>query len=129
MGFLIVFIGAGCGGAVRYGVNILVANLIGLGFPWATLSINVLGSLLMGVLTELFVLRSGLPQELRLFLTTGILGGFTTFSTFSLDAVGLWERGESLQAALYAGASVVLAFTAVIVGMMVTRGFAGGQVA
>ncbi len=86
----------GVGGAVRHGVNLIVAHLLGLGFPWATLSINIIGSLLMGILTEIFVMRTGLPQELRLFLTTGILGGFTTFSTFSLDAVGLWERGEGL---------------------------------
>lgn len=89
MGFVIVFLDAGVGGAVRHGVNLIVAHLLGLGFPWATLSINIIGSLLMGILTEIFVMRTGLPQELRLFLTTGILGGFTTFSTFSLDARAL----------------------------------------
>lgn len=127
MGFAIVFLGAGAGGAARHGVNLAVAHLLGLGFPWATLSINILGSFLMGVLTEMFVVRAGLPQELRLFLTTGILGGFTTFSTFSLDAVGLWERGELSAAFFYAGASVLLAFVAVFAGMILVRAVAGGQ--
>ncbi|HZG27878.1 MULTISPECIES: fluoride efflux transporter CrcB [Agrobacterium] len=129
MGFVIVFLGAGVGGAVRHGVNLIVAHLLGLGFPWATLSINIIGSLLMGILTEIFVMRTGLPQELRLFLTTGILGGFTTFSTFSLDAVGLWERGETSAAILYASASVILAFIAVFAGMALVRGMVGGKTA
>ncbi|NTF23628.1 fluoride efflux transporter CrcB, partial [Agrobacterium rubi] len=73
--------------------------------------------------------RTGLPQELRLFLTTGILGGFTTFSTFSLDAVGLWERGEVSAAILYASASVILAFIVVFAGMALVRGMVGGQTA
>nr|WP_178111664.1 MULTISPECIES: CrcB family protein [Rhizobium/Agrobacterium group] len=75
------------------------------------------------------VAHIGLPQELRLFLTTGILGGFTTFSTFSLDAVGLWERGEASAAILYASASVILAFIAMFAGMVLVRGMAGGQTA
>ncbi|MCI9865229.1 fluoride efflux transporter CrcB [Rhizobium skierniewicense] len=129
MGFVIVFLGAGVVGAVRHGVNLMVAHLLGLGFPWATLSINIIGSLLMGMLTEVFVVRTGLPQELRLFLTTGILGGFTTFSTFSLDAVGLWERGEVSAAILYASASVILAFIVVFAGMALVRGMVGGQTA
>lgn len=129
MGFVIVFLGAGVGGAVRHGVNLIVAHLLGLGFPWATLSINIIGSLLIGILTEIFVMRTGLPQELRLFPTTGILGGFTTFSTFSLDAVGLWERGETSAAILYASASVILAFIAVFAGMALVRAMVGGQTA
>ncbi|KQZ91802.1 fluoride efflux transporter CrcB [Agrobacterium tumefaciens] len=127
MGFVIVFLGAGVGGTFRHAINLMVANLFGLGFPWATLSINILGSFLMGVLTEMFVTRTGLPQELRLFLTTGILGGFTTFSTFSLDAVGLWERGELSAAIFYAGASVLVAFVAVFAGMILVRSVVGGQ--
>jgi fluoride exporter len=94
MPYLIVFLGAGVGGVARHGVNIAAARMLGYGFPFGTLIVNVLGSVVMGLLTELFVVRSGLPQELRLFMTTGVLGGFTTFSTFSLDTVTLWERGH-----------------------------------
>ncbi len=79
--YLIVFIGAGIGGALRHGVNVWAARMFGFGFPFGTLIVNIVGSLLMGVLAGLFVYRAGLvPQHARLFLTTGILGGFTTFS-------------------------------------------------
>lgn len=84
MGILIVFLGAGIGGAMRHGVNLAVLRLGWTAFPAGTLVINVLGSFLMGVLAEYFALRVHLPQQWRLFLTTGILGGFTTFSTFSM---------------------------------------------
>lgn len=90
MAYLIVFIGAGIGGAMRHGVNQLAAHLLGLAFPYGTLTINITGSVVMGILAEYFAFRGELPLEVRLFLTTGILGGFTTFSTFSLDAVRLW---------------------------------------
>ncbi|WP_399681994.1 CrcB family protein, partial [Xenophilus sp.] len=86
MEFLIVFLGGGLGSAMRHGVNVLAARYVASGFPFGTLAINVLGSFVMGLIVELLALRMGLPQNLRLFLTTGILGGFTTFSTFSLEA-------------------------------------------
>lgn len=94
MPYLIVFLGAGIGGAARHAVNTAAARMMGYGFPWGTLTVNILGSIVMGVLTEFFVVRTGLPQEVRLFMTTGLLGGFTTFSTFSLDTITLWERGQ-----------------------------------
>src|SRR5580700_4579356 len=94
MGFLIVFLGGGIGAALRHGVNIAAARLFGTVFPYGTLIINVLGSLAMGLIAEYFALKAGLPQRWRLFLTTGILGGFTTFSAFSLEAVLLYERGQ-----------------------------------
>ena len=85
MNFLIVFLGAGVGGAIRHGINLATARLLpGVTFPVATLFINVLGSFLKGIIAESFVLRGSGGHPLRLLLTTGVLGGFTTFSTFSL---------------------------------------------
>ena len=83
--YLIVFIGAGIGGALRHGVNVGAARLFGFGFPFGTLIVNVVGSFAMGLLAGYFAFRPGITQHMRLFLTTGILGGFTTFSAFSLD--------------------------------------------
>lgn len=121
MVYLVVFFGAGIGGVLRHAVNIGAARLLGFGFPYGTLTVNVLGSVIMGLLTELFVVRSGLPQELRLFLTTGILGGFTTFSTFSLDAVSLWERGQWVLAASYIALSLLLSMAGLFAGLMLIR--------
>ena len=106
MSYLVVFVGAGIGGAMRHGMNIGVARLMGSHFPWHTLVINILGSIVMGLLTAWFAERVGAAGHLRLFLATGIMGGFTTFSAFSLDAVLLWERNEHLLAVLYVGGSV-----------------------
>jgi len=124
MGFLIVFVGGGLGAALRHGVNLLSARLVGTAFPYATLFENVSGSLVMGLLTALFVARSGMPQHLRLFLTTGILGGYTTFSTFSLDSALLYERGELGLAALYVIASVVLSLAGLFFGLFLIRQWA-----
>lgn len=129
MNYLIVFLGAGIGGAGRHGVNVLAARLFGTAFPAGTLVINVLGCLLIGIVAGIFAFRGHLPQEMRLFLTTGILGGFTTFSAFSLDAALLWERGEAGLAALYVGGSLVLSLVAVAAGLALTRTMlAGGAV-
>jgi CrcB protein len=121
MGFLIVFFGGGLGAALRHGVNLVAARALGTGFPYGTLVINVLGSLAMGLIAEYFALKMGLPQRLRLFLTTGILGGFTTFSAFSLEAALLYERGQQMGAAVYVVASVVLAIGALFAGMAIVR--------
>jgi CrcB protein len=107
MGYLVVFVGAGVGGVMRHAMNIWVARLAGTHFPMHTLVINITGSMLMGMVTAWFVAKGGGIGHLRLFLATGILGGYTTFSAFSLDAVLLWERHEHLLAALYVGGSVV----------------------
>ncbi|MCR6499029.1 fluoride efflux transporter CrcB [Shinella sp. CPCC 101442] len=128
MTYLIVFLGAGIGGAGRHGVNVLAARLFGTHFPVGTLVINVLGCLLMGLIAGAFAFRVNLPQEARLFLTTGILGGFTTFSAFSLDAAMLWERGEMGLAALYVGASVFVSLLAVAAGLALTRVMLAGGV-
>src|SRR5437762_12245275 len=90
--YLIVFIGAGIGGALRHGVNVGAARLIGYGFRVGTLIVNVAGSFMMGVLAGYFAFRPGISQHMRLFLATGVLGGFTTFSAFSLDSALLIER-------------------------------------
>ena len=95
LGFLVVFLGSGVGGMLRHGVGIVALRLMGPTFPWGTLAINVVGSALMGMMIGLFAAKSIENAELRLFVTTGLIGGFTTWSTFSLDAVTLWERGET----------------------------------
>lgn len=119
---LIVFLGAGIGGSVRHGMNVAVARLLpGLGFPLATLLINVFGSFLMGVLAEGFALRGAAAHPLRLFLATGVLGGFTTFSSFSLDAVTLYERGEIGLAAVYVSASVAAGLLGLVAGLVLMR--------
>jgi CrcB protein len=121
MGFLIVFFGGGLGAALRHGINLVAARAFGTAFPYGTLIINVAGSLAMGLIVEYFALKAGLPQRWRLFLTTGILGGFTTFSAFSLDAALLYERGAMLGAAVYVIASVGLAIAALFAGMAFVR--------
>lgn len=119
--YLIVFAGAGLGGALRHGVNMAALRMFGPGFPIATLAVNVLGSFLMGVLFALFSLKVDVPAGLRLFLTTGVLGGFTTFSAFSLDAALLYEQGQGVLALIYVLASVILALTGLFLGMGAAR--------
>jgi fluoride exporter len=121
MRFLIVFLGGGVGAALRHGINILAARYAGTAFPYGTLIINVVGSLAMGLIAEYFALKAGLPQRMRLFLTTGILGGFTTFSAFSLEVALLYERGQIAGAAIYIIASVVLAVGALFLGLAIVR--------
>lgn len=118
--FLLVFLGGGLGAALRHGVN-LAALRAGTTFPYGTLCINVVGSLVMGMVVSWFALRSGLSPSLRLFLTTGVLGGFTTFSAFSLEAALLYERGEPGLAVVYVVASVVLAIGGLFAGMGLVR--------
>lgn len=120
--YLIVFVGAGIGGALRHGVNTGSVRLFGLGFPTGTLIVNILGSFLMGLLAGVFALRPGTDQQLRLFLTTGILGGFTTFSAFSLDTVLLMERHAYGLAVGYALGSVIASVSALFVGLAAARG-------
>jgi CrcB protein len=122
MSFLVVFLGGGIGAALRHGVNLVSARLFGTAFPWHTLIENVTGSLVMGVLAAWFAFKSGeASQTWRLFLTTGVLGGYTTFSAFSLDALLLYERGAVAQAALYVGASVALAIAGLVAGFALVR--------
>jgi CrcB protein len=119
--YLIVFLGAGIGGAMRHGVNVAATRLLGLGFPYGTVIVNVVGSFAMGLLAGYFAYRAGVPQHIRLFLTTGILGGFTTFSTFSLDAAVLVERHSFGAAAGYMIGSVAAGVVALFFGLAVFR--------
>jgi fluoride exporter len=120
--YLIVFIGAGIGGALRHGVNVGAARLFGFGFPFGTFIVNVVGSFVMGLFAGYFAYRAGIPQHVRLFLTTGILGGFTTFSSFSLDAALLIERHSLGLAAGYMVGSAAAGLSALFFGLAVFRG-------
>src|SRR3954451_18041328 len=119
--YLIVFVGAGIGGALRHGVNIGSARLFGYGFPTGTLIVNVLGSFVMGLFAGYFAFRPGIGQHTRLFLTTGVLGGFTTFSAFSLDAALLVERHSYGLAAGYVVGSVAASVSALFFGLALFR--------
>jgi CrcB protein len=120
--YLIVFLGAGIGGALRHGVNVGAARLLGYGFPFGTLVVNIAGSFLMGLLAGYFAFRPGIGQHVRLFLTTGILGGFTTFSAFSLDSALLIERHAYGLAAGYMVGSVAASVSALFFGLALFRG-------
>lgn len=123
-GLLAVFVGAGLGGVLRHGVNVGAARLVGSSPPIGTVIVNVVGSLAMGLVAGYFLLRPGSSQVTRLFLTTGVLGGFTTFSAFSLDFAVLWNRGEPLTAIGYALGSVLLSLLAIFIGLAAIRGIA-----
>jgi len=119
--YLVVFLGAGIGGALRHAGNMLAPRLLGTGLPYATMFVNLAGSLAMGLIAGWFAFRGEAPQSARLFLTTGILGGFTTFSAFSLDFATLVERGEIANAAIYGGVSVAGAILALFAGLWIAR--------
>jgi CrcB protein len=121
MGYLIVFLGGGAGAALRHGVNLAVARWLGTAFPLHTMLVNVSGSLAMGLLAGWFAFKGDASQPWRLFLATGVLGGYTTFSSFSLDAVLLYERGEWGPAAAYVAGSVVLSIAGLMIGLWLAR--------
>ncbi|WP_020178193.1 fluoride efflux transporter CrcB [Methylopila sp. M107] len=118
---LFVAFGGALGSVARYGVNVWTMRAFGPGFPWGTLAVNVFGGLVMGLLAAIFALKAEAPPEAKLFLMTGVLGGFTTFSAFSLDSVALWERGEVGLAGTYVAASVVLSIGALAAGLALGR--------
>lgn len=121
LSFLWVALGGAIGSVLRLGVNMSAPHLLGNDFPWATLTVNVVGSFLMGLLSAILAEKFSGQLDLRLFITTGVLGGFTTFSAFSLDVFGLMQRGENSMALVYALASVGLSILAVFGGFMVSR--------
>src|SRR5471032_1746491 len=123
MGYLVVFLGGGIGAALRHGINLAVARLLGTAFPYGTLMINITGSFIMGLVAAYFAFKGDASQHWRLFLTTGILGGYTTFSAFSLDAALLYERGEVGMSALYVVASVALSIAGLFAGFALVRQF------
>jgi fluoride exporter len=116
-----VFIGAGLGGVLRHLINILSVRLLGVAFPFGTFFINVTGSLLMGLVIGYFAFFGSAPQSVRLFIATGVLGGYTTFSTFSLDAGLLIESGQLGAATLYVAGSVVLSILGFFAGLWLMR--------
>lgn len=124
MSYLIVFIGGGLGASLRHAINLLSARSLGTAFPYGTFFINVTGSLVMGLIAGYLAFRTDASQSWRLFLMTGILGGYTTFSAFSLDAVLLYERGEIGLALLYVAGSVVLSIAGLVAGLALVRHFA-----
>lgn len=121
MGFFIVFVGGGLGAALRHGINLALARYLGTAFPFGTLAVNVSGSIVMGLLAGYFAFKGDASQHWRLFLTTGILGGYTTFSAFSLDAALLYERGAVGLALVYVLASVVASIVGLLAGLWMVR--------
>jgi CrcB protein len=117
----LVAVGGAAGAALRHLAGLLMLRLAGMGFPWGTLTINIVGSFAMGLFIELLARRFGASNELRLLVATGVLGGFTTFSSFSLDVAVLWERGMAPAAFAYVLASVVGAVCALFAGLWVVR--------
>ncbi len=114
---LLVAVGGAFGASARHLVAVASARAFGTGFPVGTLAINVVGCFLMGILVEALALRAEGSNGLRLLIATGFLGGFTTFSAFSLDFMVLWERGEAIVALAYVAASVLLSLAAVAAGL------------
>jgi CrcB protein len=124
MNYLLVFIGGGLGASLRHAVNVGCARACGLNFPYGTFVINITGSLVMGLIAGYLAFKGEASQPWRLFVMTGILGGYTTFSAFSLDAVLLYERGELGVAAFYVVGSVVLSIMGLLAGLALVRHFA-----
>ncbi len=121
--YLLIFLGAGIGGCLRQAITLLAAKLLGTHFPWGTFAINITGSTVIGLLAGFLAFHVGeaWTQQARLFALTGILGGYTTFSSFSLDAAMLFERGEYMLSASYVGGSVALALIGVFAGLALMR--------
>lgn len=118
---LLAATGGAIGAASRYIVNVVTLHVFGPGFPWGTITVNVIGSFLMGVFITLGALRLDLSTEIRVLIATGILGGFTTFSSFSLDFVTLFERKDYGVAAIYLAGSMGLSILALIAGFFIVR--------
>jgi fluoride exporter len=121
MNYLLVFVGGGLGATVRHAVNMMCARAFGTHFPFGTFLINVSGSIVMGLIAGYLAFRGSAAQPWRLFVMTGVLGGYTTFSAFSLDAALLYERGELGLSALYVLGSVVLSIAGLFGGLALVR--------
>ncbi|MBH1591775.1 fluoride efflux transporter CrcB [Stenotrophomonas maltophilia] len=120
--YVLVFLGGGAGACLRPACNLIGTRFaVGRPWPWSTFLVNISGARLMGAVVEAFALRNGASPQLRLLLTTGILGGYTTFSTYSLEIGLLLQRGQHGLAALYAGGSIALGLAGLFVGMKLAR--------
>lgn len=118
---LLVALGGAIGSVCRYLVGVWTLRQFGPAFPWGTLTVNVIGSFAIGFLAELIIRRFDMSTDLRLLIITGILGGFTTFSAFSLDVISLFERGATTAGAAYLVASVAISLGAVFAGLALGR--------
>ncbi|BEV45258.1 fluoride efflux transporter CrcB [Afipia carboxidovorans] len=123
MNYLLIFVGGGIGASLRHAVNELCVRLFGLGFPIGTFLINITGSLVMGLIAGYLAFKGAAAQPWRLFVMVGLLGGYTTFSSFSLDAVTLYERGARGAALGYVVGSVALGIIGLVAGLAVVRHF------
>ena len=121
MSYLLVFIGGGLGSCLRHAVNVICPRFLGTNFPYHTFIINITGSIVMGLIAGYLAFKGEASQPWRLFLMTGILGGYTTFSAYSLDSAVLYERGEIGLAALYVVGSVVLSILGLFAGLALVR--------
>lgn len=121
LNIVLVAVGGAVGSVLRYLVGVWALRLAGSAFPWGTLFVNVTGSFLIGVTAEVIVRRLGGSVDLRLLLITGLIGGYTTFSAFTLDALTLMERGNMAAALIYIVSSVVVSMLAVFAGLVLTR--------
>ena len=125
MNYLLVFIGGGIGSTLRHTINVVCARCLGTAFPYHTFIINITGSTVMGLIAGYLAFKGEASQPWRLFLMTGILGGYTTFSAYSLDAALLYERGEIGLALFYVVGSVVFSIAGLFAGLAVVRQLAG----
>jgi len=123
MNYLLVFLGGGLGSTLRHTINMVCARLLGTAFPYHTFIINIMGSIVMGLIAGYLAFKGEASQPWRLFLMTGVLGGYTTFSAFSLDTALLYERGAVGLAALYVVGSVVLSIAGLFAGLALVRHF------
>jgi CrcB protein len=121
--YLFVFLGAGLGGVLRHFLNLTIGRAFGTDFPWATAFINISGSLIMGLFVGWLAFRGagGWTQHARLFFATGVLGGYTTFSTFSLETILLIERNQIGAALAYVGGSVIIGVLSLWGGLWLAR--------
>ncbi len=122
---LMVALGGAIGSSFRYLVGVAATRLFGIGFPWGTLIVNIVGSFLMGALIVALALRYSVSNEVRAFLAIGVLGGFTTFSSFALDVVALYDKKQYFASMGYVSVSVICSILALFLGMAVVRSFSG----
>jgi CrcB protein len=123
MNYVLVFVGGGLGSVLRYFVTVMSGRAWGTDFPWGTFIINITGSTVMGLIAGYLAFKGEASQPWRLFIMTGILGGYTTFSAFSLDASLLYERGELGLALAYVLGSVLLSIVGLFAGLALVRHF------
>jgi CrcB protein len=121
MNWLAVAIGGALGSVARYALSSWIFDITSHKFPYATLIVNVAGSFVMGILFVVIVERAALPAEMRSLLMVGFIGAFTTFSAFSLDALGLWQNGHVLMSVIYMITTIILCLVAISTAIWLTR--------